>query len=282
MRPLSLCIIAPAAVAALAVLATPLAAHDEPGSSNFDLLVPDMPLGGAITFVSLVGPAAGNEVLHTTWNLTYTAPHGGTPASDLILELTMPLATGSAEMVVTGADLGWPALTGTFNGSIDSDALNGVLAQGLFGFTVPELVILSTDGGVDGQFVASTITLELAEFCQEDLGFGGPGAVQLSVCGETLATGSDATLSVSGAPAFAPMLLIAGLGFGPTPFKGGTLVPIPLLLAIPVPASAGGGLALTVHGGGGPLTLYLQVAVADGLQPSGVSVSNAIRLELLP
>ncbi|HZM00962.1 MAG TPA: hypothetical protein VFD43_12000 [Planctomycetota bacterium] len=272
----------PSILLALALLAGLLPAHDAPGSSHFDLLVPDMPLNGAITFVSLVGPASGNEVLHTTWNLTYTAPHGGTPASDLILELTMPIEGPDAELVVTGADLGWPSATGTFSGSIDSDALNGVLAQGLFGFVVPELVILSTDGGVTGQFVDSTITLELAEHCQEDLGFGGPGALQLQVCGQTLSSGDSATLSVMGAPPFAPMLLVAGLAFGPTPFKGGTLVPVPWALALPIAASASGGLSLTVPGGGGPLAVYLQAAAADFAQPAGVAISNAVRLELLP
>jgi hypothetical protein len=266
----------------LALVAAPVEAHGADGSSEFDLLVPDMPLNGAITFVSLIGPAAGNEVLHTTWNLTYFAPHGGTPASEVILELTLPLTGPDAEMVVTGADLGWPATTGTFSGSLDSDALNGVLAQGLFGFTVPELVILGTQGGVTGQFIDSTITLELAEHCQEDLGFGGPGAVQLAVCGETLQTGGEATLSVTGAPPFAPMLIAAGLSSGPTPFKGGTLVPVPLLLAIPVPANGSGGLVLVVEGGGGPLSIYLQVAAADPGQPAGVVLSNALEIELLP
>ena len=266
---------------ALALLAGHLPAHGADGSSEFDLLVPDMPLGGAITFVSLVGPAAGNLVLHTTWILTYFAPHAGTPASEVVLELTMPLDGPDAEMVVTGADLGWPAATGTFSGTIDSDALNGVLAQGLFGFTVPELVILSTQGGVNGQFVSSTITLELAEFCQEDLGFGGPGTVQLQVCGQTLASGDSATLSVTGAPAFAPMLLFAGLNLGPTPFKGGTLAPVPWLLALPVAASAAGNLVLNVPGGGGFVTAYLQVVAADAAQPNGVALSNAVKLELL-
>jgi hypothetical protein len=267
---------------ASAALASPTLAHDAEGSAPFDLLVPDMPLNGAITFVALVGPESGKEVLHTTWNLAYTAPHGGTPASDLILELTMPLVGGSAEMVVTGADLGWPSAFGTFTGTVDSDALNGVLEMGLFGFTVPELVILSTEGGVTGQFIDSTITLELAGECQEDLGFGGPGTVLLQVCGDALATGGDATLTVNGAPAFAPMLIVAGLDFGPTPFKGGTLVPVPVLLAIPVSANAVGNLLLHVPGGGGPATVYLQVAAADPAQPGGVAVSNAVKLELLP
>jgi hypothetical protein len=267
---------------ALALVAGPLLAHDADGSSDFALLVPDMPLGGAITIVSLLGPAAGNVVLHTTWNLTYTAPHGGTPAADVILELTMPLAGTDAEMVVTGAALGWPSTTGTFSGTIDSDALNGVLAQGLFGFTVPELVILSTQGGVLGQFVDSTITLELAEYCQEDLGFGGPGTVRLQVCGETLASGGEAILSISGAPAFAPLLLVTGLEFGPTPFKGGTLVPVPVLLTILMPVNGAGGLSLTVPGGGGPLTVFVQAAIADAALPQGVALSNVVQVELLP
>lgn len=273
---------APATLISLALLVAPAAAHDADGSSSFDLLVPDMPLNGAITFVSLVGPAAGNEVLHATWNLTYTAPHNGTPASEVILELTMPVAGPDVEMVVTGADLGWPATTGTFTGTIESDLLNGVLDQGLFWFSVPKLVMLSASGGVTGQFLDSTITLELAEHCQEDLGFGGPGAVQLAVCGETLQSGGSATLALSGAPPFAPMLLFAGLSLGPTPFKGGTLVPVPILLGIPLSASASGGLTLNVPGGGGFASIVLQAAVVDPAQPAGVALSNAVRLELLP
>jgi hypothetical protein len=272
----------PLLLVALAVASASAPAHDAPGSSTFDLLVPDMPLGGAITFVSLVGPAAGEEVLHTTWNLTYSAPPGGTPASELILELTMPLAAGAAEWAITGAELGWPAATGTFTGSLDSDKLNGVLDAGPFGFTVPELVILSTSGGVTGQFLASTISLELAGVCQQDLGFGGPGSVELQVCGDALATGGLATLSVEGAPPFAPMLLIVGLTSGPTPFKGGTLVPVPWLLALPVSANGAGALGLHVPGGGGPLTAYLQAIIADATQPKGVALSNAVQLELLP
>jgi len=267
---------------ALVALSSQVPAHDAKGSSDFDLLVPDMPLNGAVTFVTLVGPAAGNELLHTTWNLTYTAPHGGTPASDVLLELTMPVDGPDVEMVVTGADLGWPSATGTFSGTIDSDELNGLLEMGLFGFVTPKLVILGADGGVTGQFVDSTITLELAEHCQEDLGFGGPGTVQLQVCGQTLASGDSATLTVSGAPASAPMLVFAGLSFGPTAFKSGTLVPVPWLLAVAVAAGPAGGLTLNVPGGGGPATIYLQVAAADGAQPAGVALSNAVKLELLP
>jgi hypothetical protein len=269
-------------LATLPLLAPSVAAHDAAGSSDFDLIVPNMPLDGAITFVSLVGPASGAEVLHTTWNLTYTAPPGGTPAADVILELTMPLATGSVDCAISGADLGWPAATGTFSGSLGSDQLNGVLGGGLFGFTVPELVILSTTGGVTGKFIHSTITLELAGVCQQDLGFAGPGDVSLQVCGEVLATGGEATLSLDGAPAFADVLLVAGLGFAPTPFKGGTLVPVPILVAVPAAADSGGSLSLLVPGGGGPLSVYVQAIVVDTSQIHGIALSNVVQVELQP
>jgi hypothetical protein len=269
-------------LAAVSLLAPAAPAHDASGSSNFDLLVPNMPLGGAITFVSLVGPASGETVLHTTWNLTYMAPAGGTPAANVILELTMPIEGGSLEWAVTGADFGWPAATGTFTGSLDSDQLNGVLDGGLFGFTVPELVILSTTGGVAGKFVNSTITLELAGVCQPDLGFAGPGPVHLQVCGEPLATGGEALLSLAGAPPFAPVFLVAGLSLTPTPFKGGTLVPVPFLVAVPLAADAFGALAVPVPGGGGPLTVYVQAVVPDASQPHGFALSNAVQVELLP
>lgn len=257
-------------------------AHDQPGSSAFHLVVPGMPLGGAITFVSLVGPASGVEVLHSTWNLNYVAPPGGTPASELILELTMPLASGQTEWAVTGADLGWPATTGSFTGSIASDQLNGVLSGGLFGFTVPELVILSTSGGVSGQFVHSTISLELAEVCQEDLGFAGPGNVHVQVCGELLASGGEATLSLEGAPALAPTWLVAGLGAAPTPFKGGMLVPGPILLALPLAVNAAGTASVPISGGGGPFSVYVQAIVVDGGQANGYALSNAVRIDFAP
>ena len=43
-----------------------------------------------------------------------------------------------------------------------------------------------------------------------------------------------------------------------------------------------GSLALPVAGGGGPLTVYLQAVVADGGQPAGYALSNALEVDLLP
>ena len=110
-----------ACFALLLVLAPLSAAHDTPGSTNYELLVPPGPYSGQITFVTLVGPPAGSEVLHTTWNITFESPPGGTPASDVLMELTFQQTTGSVFWLVSGADFGWPSDTGTFSGSITNE-----------------------------------------------------------------------------------------------------------------------------------------------------------------
>jgi hypothetical protein len=267
----------------LLVLGGPRAlAHDAPGSDTFDLLVPGDFMSGSITFVTLVGPPAGEEVLHTTFNLTFSSPAGGTPASEIVLELTLPVDGAHKTWVLHGADLGWPTATGTFSGSIGSDQLNGVLDAGLFGFATPELAMGSNQGGLTGQYVNSTIALELAGECQQDLGFAGPGNVTLAICGDALGSGGAATLSVEGAPAFGAVYLAVGVNLGAVPFKGGTLVPVPVLLAVPLVADGTGALALPLHGGGGPATAYVQAIVPDGAQPAGFALSNALQVELLP
>jgi hypothetical protein len=260
-------------------------AHDAPGSTQGVVPIPDHNFTGeAYISIPVMGPPmGGEEILHSTLDLTWTAPLGGTLASDIVIEIDIPLVSGTATWVLHGYELGWPAAHGTFSARADTDAFNGVLA-GPSGFpTFFHMHIGSQTGSTFGQFVGSTLTLELAgDVCQTDLGFGGPGQVSLSICGEALAPGGTATLSLEAAPAFAPVFLVAGLNFGPTPFKGGTLVPVPLLLTLPFTANGSGGLLLPVPGGGGPLTVYLQAVVSDGGQPLGYALSNALQVELLP
>lgn len=119
--------------------------------------------------------------------------------------------------------------------------------------------------------------------CQTDLGFGGPGGLSLSVCGGDLATGTQATLQLVGALPGQPAWLVAGLSASPTPFKGGTLVPLPVLVVLPVLVGAGGSATLPgVPGGGGPLAAYVQFVQQDPAQPAGYALSNAVRVEWLP
>ncbi|HZM00960.1 MAG TPA: hypothetical protein VFD43_11990 [Planctomycetota bacterium] len=263
---------------ALSLLADPASAFS---NSHLELPIPASPLDGLVLNTTLAGPAPGQELFHVTWDLTYVSSHGGTQAADVILELTVPLESGPATMTVTGADLGWPAAAGTFTGSLSSDLLDGILA-GTGPSTEFGLSIRTATGGVIGNFTDSAITLELPGICQTDLGFGGPGAVQLSICGDLLSAGNVATLSLSGAQPFAPMLFVAGISFGPLPFKGGTLVPVPRLLGVFFMADATGGVNLTVPGGWASVTAYLQAVVADPAQPFGVAISNAVQFVLLP
>jgi len=118
--------------------------------------------------------------------------------------------------------------------------------------------------------------------CQTDLGSGGPGGIQLSICGETLATGNSATLDVSGAPASNFVYLVLGLTNSPTPFFGGTLVPVPALAIRAFPSDTTGTLQLLIPGGGGPVVGYLQAVTVDGALPGGYGLSNALEVNFLP
>lgn len=274
------------ALAAICVLTlVPAAApHDAPGSTTFEMPIPSNFMNSQILFVTLIGPPAGLEVLHTTWSLTFFSPAGGTPASEIHLEIGLPVNGAVTHWEITGAELGWPAANGTFSATLGSDQLNGVLDGGLLGGTFGDLSIFPTSGGVTGQFLDSKIVLELAETetCQADLGFGGPGSMSVSVCGDALAAGGSATLEVASAPASATAFLVLSTTATPVPFKGGTLVPVPVLAVLALPTDAAGGASLHVPGGGGPFTAYAQAAAPDGSQPKGYALSNALELSFLP
>ena len=109
--------------------------------------------------------------------------------------------------------------------------------------------------------------------CQPDLGFGGPGSVTISVCGQPLCPAGAAQLRLNGAKPFATGLLFASLSSTPTPLKGGTLVPIPILLQLPIQVDGSGRIALPVPGGAfgaGSLDVFLQAALVDGALPPRV------------
>ena len=121
-------------------------------------------------------------------------------------------------------------------------------------------------------------------YCQTDLGFQGPGSATLSVCGGgALAKGYTATLSVTGAPPSSPAWIVVGVQNNPSPFKGGTLVPVPILLLVPLFTSPSSAITLPgIQGGGGPVSVYIQTIVADGSQPASFAFTNAVRIDLLP
>jgi hypothetical protein len=118
--------------------------------------------------------------------------------------------------------------------------------------------------------------------CQQDIGFGGPGSMSLSICGEPLSAGNSATLAIGGAPAGGAVYLFVSLNSLPTPFKGGTLVPVPVALSVQFSANGAGEVSALVPGGGGPFTIYLQALAPDGAQTLGYALSNALEVQFLP
>jgi hypothetical protein len=120
-------------------------------------------------------------------------------------------------------------------------------------------------------------------FCQEDLGFGGPGKSVLLACGDPLATGGTGYIQLLNAPSNTTAILVVSLTQGAASFKGGTLVPVPVMLLKAFTTDAAGEFLLpNVPGGGGPLAIYLQCVSVDAGQPHGYSLSNAVKLQLLP
>ncbi|MFT7461964.1 MAG: hypothetical protein ACI9EF_000298 [Pseudohongiellaceae bacterium] len=123
-------------------------------------------------------------------------------------------------------------------------------------------------------------TVLRGEICQTDLGFGGPGTSQLSVCGDALASGGQADLSLTGALPGASIWYVLGQNNNPLPFKGGQLLPVPILGLVTATADGNGDHQIAaLPGGGGPFTLYVQAVSIDAAQPFGFALSNALALE---
>lgn len=116
------------------------------------------------------------------------------------------------------------------------------------------------------------------QHCQANLGFGGPGAMQLSVCGDLLTDPSGvATFALEQAPVGVPVLLIAGPVNQPTPLKGGMLVPVPpIFVSSGFLASPGGTIVFPLAGSAGAETsVYVQAAAQVG---GAAQFSNAVEL----
>jgi gluconolactonase len=140
------------------------------------------------------------------------------------------------------------------------------------------LINLNTDVGIEVNFDDLQLTATALPTCQYDLGFGGPGDLQLSVCGETLDDPSNsAELLLTGVEPFGQIGLILGLAANPVPFVGGTLAPFPVLRVVVVRADATGVLSVPLSGLTGPfVTLIIQALAVDG--GGAYELSNALQL----
>jgi hypothetical protein len=115
-----------------------------------------------------------------------------------------------------------------------------------------------------------------------DLGSGlaGAGGVPGLAGTGTLAPDSPGTLTLSGAAPSAAAAFFVSLASTPTPFKGGTLVPVPATLLLPMVTTAGGSIPLAwaswPAGLPAATSIFVQYAIADAGAPAGVALSNAL------
>jgi len=121
-----------------------------------------------------------------------------------------------------------------------------------------------------------------SQTCQTDLGFGGPGDLALSICGEALSSGNTATFLLENATPKTPTFILVSDSNNPTSLFGGTLVPIPAALILSRKAKLDGTLSFPITGGNGPATAYVQCFALDSTQVGGVEISNALEFQLLP
>jgi len=229
---------------------------------------PDARLGDAPPAIALTSPADGaafqaGDVVPIAWSASddqglrairlFFSTDGGETWTRLV------------ELPGTAASYGWqlPASTGL------ADVRLRAAAVDLFYQNSSDTQALSVSPGAGAQ-------------CAESLGFAGPGATVLSLCGDALATGGSAELVLQNGPAGAPAWVALGPVLDPTPLLAGVIAPLPPAAIVPLATDASGGFAVPVQGGGGPATLYVQAAVLDPSVPFGFGFSNALKVELLP
>jgi hypothetical protein len=83
------------------------------------------------------------------------------------------------------------------------------------------------------EVIAHVDSLRTARVCQPDVGFQGPGAADLAVCGDALTTvGGSAEMRLTGGAPNAPAILVLSDQLGPTPLFGGVLAPNPVLASL--------------------------------------------------
>ena len=105
------------------------------------------------------------------------------------------------------------------------------------------------------------------------------GIPSLTGTGSQIA-GQPASLSLTSAAPSAPCVLFVGFSSNPTPFKGGTLVPVPPQLVVPFTTSPAGAVNLPFTwptGVPSNFSLYYQFAIQDGGALFGVALSNALQ-----
>jgi len=188
----------------------------------------------------------------------------------LVRAATVEIRSGATQELLWD-DVQASGSVGGFAGDLDGDGWD-------------DLILGDPTNSPSGKVDAGRVTLLDTLYLQKDLGFGGPGSAKLAGYGMPLASGQVCDLVLTGAKPNAPALMLFSLAQAPVAFKGGTLVPSgAALFSFALQTSPSGAIPIVgVPGGLGPANIYVQYAIADGAQPFGVALSNAVRLAFLP
>jgi hypothetical protein len=151
-----------------------------PGHDNDDPVFP-VPIpgqehfSGGIMFVTAIGPLGGSEIHNATFDITYVSD-GTTPASELHITVGLfvnPDNPVYIETSVDGTDLGFGSGAGTFKGTFETEALNGVAVESFLiaPNSIVDLEIGAVNGGIEGTgyFVDSFINFDMVGFTPGDL-----------------------------------------------------------------------------------------------------------------
>lgn len=119
-------------------------------------------------------------------------------------------------------------------------------------------------------------------WCQTDLGQGTPG-IELSICGDKYATGSEVQLTLKTSTPFTPGYLLLAPAANPTfiPEIQNTVVAWPPTFFQLMPTDANGEINITHPGGGSASSIIVQFLMFNGL-PTLLSPSNAVEVTVLP
>ena len=149
-----------------------------------------------------------------------------------------------------------------------------------------DIAVFDVNGdGVDDLIIsrsAGTQVWTREPWCQTDLGSGTAG-IDLSICGDKFATGSQVQVKLQTSTPFTGGFLLLAPSANPTfvPEIQNTVVAFPPVFFKALTTDANGEINLTVSGGGTPGTIVAQYLMLNGL-PSLLSPSNAVEVTVLP
>ncbi len=206
--------------------------------------------GQAYTLSFFVGRASSASPIYSTPTTVDLSINGGP-------------RVGYTNATVTSGTINWKQFTTTFVATGTSTTVtfyNGTPAP-------------SSEAGLDSVVLAPV-------FQEIGAGLAGLNGVPHLVGTGTLAAGSAGSLSLTSARPNSTAVLFLSLASTPTPFKGGTLIPVPALLTLSLITNGGGAIVLPfVWPAGVPpaTSIYFQYAIQDAAAAQGVALSNGLK-----